>query len=586
MRTPSMNLRRVGLATMATSLVLGGSIATAGTAAAEADFDFTRIQGADRFETSAKTAAQFGTAETVILVSGQRGRYPDALTANYLAGLKDAPVLLTKLDETPTEVKKAMADLGAKNVIIVGGTGVVSEQQEKDLDGTYNVRRLAGADRFATASAVIAEGDEATTDTALLATGVDFADALGGGAVAFSEKMPLAITRPDDAPDNVVEELKKAGINKVLVLGGESVVSKAVVEELDKAGITLVERFAGKDRAETSALFAEYALKNFNLSDTAVNAASGYKKGDGADALGGAAFTGSQDRALLITNSNSAPGDGVLKFLGDHRDTLTEGIIFGAEGAVEKSVEYAMEKAVLGTGAQNAQTGELYDDVQEAIDAAEAGQTITVFGQNNPGFRVTKDDITIKGEDGASVSDAIVVQGVDGVTISGLSITPSNVGGQVAGIYLNDVNNAVISDNTVVGTNNGVGAGVINEIGGANEVVELTGNTFRDLQQGVYANPSADFTIDSNVFRNNAAGSANDVASVITNNRFLNNDEGIGLGGTDATVEGNEFANNSPDHVRDYTPQGTYDLEKMIEDNKFDEPVVVSQDGNAIQDES
>jgi putative cell wall-binding protein len=580
--------RRTGLAALATSLVLGGSVALAGSASAEAKFDLTRISGADRYETAAKTAKAFGTADTVILVSGESGRYPDALTANYLAGLKDAPVLLTRKDTTPTETKTAIKDAGAKNIIIVGGTSAVSQEQQDALTGTYNVRRIAGDDRYATAAAVIAEGDEAQGDTALLATGLNFADALGGGPVAFAEGMPLAITRPNDVPDNVVSELKKAGITKVLILGGKTAIGDAVEKELADNGITVKDRFAGTDRAETSALLAAYAIKNFGFSSTAVNVASGYVDGDGADALGGAPLTGKQERALLITKSRTAAGDGVTKFLGENAKTLTEGTIFGGEAALASSVEYAMEKAVIGSGAQNTKTGEMYGDVQSAIDEATKGDTITVFGPDNAGFLVKTAGLTITGDKGATVKSAIVVQGADDVTISGLTLTPSNVGGTTAGIYLNGVKNATIKDNAVQGSGQGAwaGAGVIYEIGGADEVATITGNTFDDLQQGVFANPTADFTIDSNVFRNNTSGSANDTASKITNNRFLNNDEGVGLGAAGSTVTGNFFANNSQDHVGDYTTDKSYDLAKMIEANSFDEAVVVTSDDQFIKDQS
>ena len=586
MSTPTVHFRRIGLATLATTMVLGGSVVAAGSASAEADFDFSRVAGANRYETAAKAAKEFGPANTVILASGEPGRYPDALTANYIAGLKNAPVLLTRQSETPAEVKKAISDSGAKNVILVGGPGAISEEQEKSLQGTYTVKRLAGADRFATAAKVIAEGDEAQGDTALLATGMDFPDALGGGPVAFAEKMPLAITRPEDAPDNVVSELKQAGINKVLVLGGKSAVSDAVVEELKNKGITVTERFAGKDRAETSGLLAEYAVKNYGFKDTAVNVASGYVKGDGADALGGAALTGKQDRTLLISKTDKDAGEGVLTFLKAHAQTLTEGIIFGGEGALTTAAENQMVQAVLGSGAQNARTGEYYNDVQAAIDEAEKGDTITVFGAENSGFRVTKSDLTIAAQDGAAVTSPIVIQNADDVTIDGFTIKPGDVGGQVAGVYLNNAEGIVLSGNTVQGADGTSGAGVINEIGGEDEVAEIKGNTFRALRQGVYANPTAEFLIDSNEFRGNMAGSANDVASTITNNKFINNDEGIGLGAKGSKVEGNYFANNQP-HVKDWTNDpAAYDLEAMIKVNEFDEAVKVSEDGTAIEDES
>lgn len=577
--------RRTGIAAAAVSLVLGTGLLTAGPAAAADGFDFDRIEGPNRYATSAKAATAFGQADTVILASGESGRYPDALTANYLSGLRNAPVLLTQQDETPEEVKKAISDIGADKVVIIGGPLSVSESQEKSLRGTYEVSRIAGQNRFDTAAQVIAEGDEARTDTALLATGMNFPDALGAGPVAFSQKMPLAITMPNDAPDDVVAELKKAGISKVLVLGGKNAVSDDVVQELENKGITLVERFAGGDRSETSTKFAEYAMTTYDIDETGINVASGVPRGDGADALSGAPLTGKQNRALLITSTDKAAGDAVLTFLGDHAEPLADGVIFGGENALAQSVEYAMEKAVLGSGAQNARSGDFYADVQSAIDAAEKDDTITVFGEDNGSFRVTKSDLTIQGEDGASVSGAAVIQGADDVTVAGLTVTPTAVANQVAGFYLNDVDGIVISDNEVVGTDRQTGAGVINETGGEPEVARISGNFLHDLRQGVYANPSAEFTITENDFRRNAAGSANDAKSVITNNKFINNDEGVGLAEPGSTVTDNEFANNDP-HVGDYTSDKAYDLEQIIEDNSFDEPVVVSEDDTQVRDES
>jgi hypothetical protein len=391
--------------------------------------------------------------------------------------------------------------------------------------------------------------------------------------------MPLAITRTDDMPDELVAELKKANIAKVVVLGGESAVSKAVLEELKAKGIEVVERVSGNDRAETSVELAEYAEENFtNLDTSAVNVASGYIKGDGADALGGAALTGKQQRALLITRSNNDAGDSIIGYLGDNAERIEEGTIFGGASALADSVEYAMEKAVLGSGAQNAKTGELYNDVAAAVADAEEGDTITVFGKDNSGFTVNKAGVTIKGEPGAAVTGVVQVQGVDEVTVTGLTIAPGTVANQGAGIYLDNAEDVTITDNTVEG-GQGVRAGVINTTGGEAEVATIEDNTFRNLTQGVFANPSAEFEIVDNVFQDNVAASANDTASVIRDNRFLNNDEGIGLGAKGSVVEGNSFAENNDVHVKDYpADQFEYDLAAMIDANEFDTEVVVDKD--------
>ena len=49
------------------------------------------------------------------------------------------------------------------DIIIVGGTGVVSAEQEESFKGTYKVRRISGDDRFATAAAVTSSGISAIT---------------------------------------------------------------------------------------------------------------------------------------------------------------------------------------------------------------------------------------------------------------------------------------------------------------------------------------------------------------------------------------------------------------------------------------
>ncbi len=574
--------RRVGLAALATSLVIGGTLAGAGTAHAKADFDLERLAGDNRYATSAKAAEEFGQANTVILASGEPGRYPDALAANYLAGLEKAPVLLTRKDTTPEVVRQAIKDSGARNIVIVGGESAVSSAQQEQLAKEYSVKRLSGDDRYGTAAAIIDNGGKAG-DTALLATGTNFPDALGGGPVAYAEDMPLAITKPGDMPNDVLASLKSAGVSKVLVLGGESAVGQAVVDELKKEGIEVTKRFAGSDRAETSALLARHAIANFGFDDKAVNVASGFVQGDGADALGGAAVTGKSQRALLITKSENTAGNAILAFLDDFSDSLAQGLIFGGTSALTQDLELTLEKAVLGSGAQVG--NELFDTPAEAVAAAKEGDTITVFGTDNEGFTVDKKGVTVKGENGAGVTSAIQVKGVDGVTVSDLVIKPSNVGGEVAGIYLDDAEGVTISGNTFQGTAQ-EGSGVINTTGGADEVATITNNTFVSLLRGTFANPTAEYTIDGNVFRDNKVGTANDAPAVITDNRFINNElEGIGLGVTGSEITGNSFKPHDV-YVADYTSEKSYDLKKVITDNTFDNDDEVTADDTKIVDKT
>ncbi len=127
---------------------------------------------------------------------------------------------------------------------------------------------------------------------------------------------------------------------------------------------------------------------------------------------------------------------------------------------------------------------------------------------------------------------------------------------------------------------------MINTSGGATEAATITANKLHKLTQGVFANPSAKFTIDGNDFRDNVAASANDEVSTITNNTFVNNGEGVGMSVAGSTVTGNSFANSSSDHVGDYTSDKAYDLQKIITDNTFDEAVVVTADDTKIVDKN
>src|SRR5665811_46972 len=107
-------------------------------------FVFDRLGGTDRYATSVATAQQFGHSTDVILASGVPGHYPDALTANYLAGAKHAPILLTQAASPPANIATQIAASGATHVWIVGGTTAISAAQAATLASKYTVTRLGG----------------------------------------------------------------------------------------------------------------------------------------------------------------------------------------------------------------------------------------------------------------------------------------------------------------------------------------------------------------------------------------------------------------------------------------------------------
>jgi len=240
-----------------------------------------------------------------------------------------APILLTRNGSTPPEVLAQIQASGARNIIIIGGSGVVADPQLTALQGAgYTVTRIAGVDRYATSARVIAAAGKPGGPTALLASGTVFADALGAGPLSYAKGLPLAITDPNALPAATLTALQNAGITHVLIVGGAASVTQHVRDQLTAAGITVSSPFAGADRSQTSTLLAQYEIAHYGFTNAAVNVASGSTTADGADALGGAALSGTQGRPLLITNNTNDPGS-ITTYLSTITATLTTGTLFG-----------------------------------------------------------------------------------------------------------------------------------------------------------------------------------------------------------------------------------------------------------------
>lgn len=348
MSSARKGLRRAGVGSLSALLAATAMTGLASTASATTDATFTRVAGADRYATSAAVAKMFSAPTDLILASGEPGHTVDALAASYLAGLKGAPILLTHLNTTPQSVMDQIKASGAKSIFIVGGTGAISAAQEQALkDAGYTVNRLSGADRFGTAADIINHGNKSAT--ALVATGLTFPDALGGGALAYAAGLPMALVRTDSVPADTLAALKNAGVTQVIILGGEGAVSAKVVAQLAAEGITVKDRIGGANRAATSAMLADYEIKNYGFTNTQANIASGYAFGDGADALGGAAFSGSKKTPLLITK-NATQADELAAWLQANAKTVAGGYVFGGPGAVADALVAQLQAAARNVG--------------------------------------------------------------------------------------------------------------------------------------------------------------------------------------------------------------------------------------------
>lgn len=88
----------------------------------------SRAAGASRYETSAAVIQHYGTPDaggTALLATG--ADFPDALAGAALAGLQDAPLLLTRPECTPAAVHALLAAQSPATTVVLGGTGAVSD---------------------------------------------------------------------------------------------------------------------------------------------------------------------------------------------------------------------------------------------------------------------------------------------------------------------------------------------------------------------------------------------------------------------------------------------------------------------------
>jgi putative cell wall-binding protein len=210
--------------------VIGGTGAVSESVASELATiaPVTRYGGADRYDTGLQIVdGTFTSSRTAILATGRS--FPDALAATGVAGSLNAPVILIDgvQSSVTAETLSALSGLGVTNVIIAGGTSVISTGIEAQLTSAgYSVTRYGGADRYSTAALMNTNFfPHGSTDTMFLATGTNFPDALAGAALAGRLGAPLYITTPGCAPTAIHDSVAALNPSKTAVLGGPTVVS-------------------------------------------------------------------------------------------------------------------------------------------------------------------------------------------------------------------------------------------------------------------------------------------------------------------------------------------------------------------------
>ncbi|HEX9767021.1 MAG TPA: cell wall-binding repeat-containing protein [Nitriliruptorales bacterium] len=211
------------------------------------------------------------------------------------------------------------------------------EHEDRDMMAQFRVvdlPRLAGKSRIETAVAITDARFAAPVPVAYIATARDFPDALAAGPAAGAQGGALLLTEPDHLPAASAAALDRLQPQRIVVLGGEAAVSRAVQAQLADHTSGAVTRLAGDDRYQTAArVSATYAEINAQ-----VYVASGLGF---ADALVGGAAAAARGAALLLTDPGYLP-DATVAAL--ERIQPSRIVLLGGAAAVGPAVEAELRR--------------------------------------------------------------------------------------------------------------------------------------------------------------------------------------------------------------------------------------------------
>lgn len=304
-----------------------------------------RYAGENRYDTNYKLVKEnLYEGDPVFIATG--AVYADALTVGPAAVNAGGSLVLTP----PKAMNPDMLDLlkakQPEEVYVIGGEGAVSADVAAQLEQATGkeVKRIGGVDRYETAEKILNEffvssEEGAGFDSAFVATGRDFPDALSASAAGGILHSPILLvkgTTQNNLSKTVTQILESEEVSEVNIVGGTGVVSQNLENNLRKD--YAVERLAGKDRYGTNLAINEF-INGGDAPEDSVASALWIATGKNfPDALSAAVPAGSGNGALVLSNGKCVMKEAVAWV--DHPTSWVNDVnLFGGESVLAKSVE-------------------------------------------------------------------------------------------------------------------------------------------------------------------------------------------------------------------------------------------------------
>lgn len=316
-----------------------------------------RLAGESAADTSARIATEAFPEGSEWVVIARDDDFADAMSATGLAGVLNAPIVLTDRYSLSDAAARAVQALGAKKAYIIGGTGAIPGDIEGGLAtfGCQTQDRIFGYDSWDTSTECakkIAEHGGNPGSNAVVAMSTNFQDALSISSYAYKYQVPIFL-ETDEAHGRQLTEAAASAIKElsgtIYVPGGNGAVPQASVEEVfDRERVV---RLSGWDGYDTSNQIATYMVEHGLLSPSTICLASGAPDPKGVDALAGAALAGKAGGVVLLTNANprfgsistttieGADSEGTSAFLPSHVKDVEQAYILGGKAVMPAELQ-------------------------------------------------------------------------------------------------------------------------------------------------------------------------------------------------------------------------------------------------------
>lgn len=201
-------------------------------------------------------------------------------------------------------------------------------------------RRLAGTDRYATAAAIAQDTFPSGSRTAVLASAINFPDALASAYLTGRLRAPVLLTEAGRLTGTTERALSGLSVSGVTIVGGTDVVSENVAARLRELGYE-VTRVAGGDRYATARAIAEVFPPEFVGQLGSGGRTAIVASGEGfADALAGAPVSFSESFPVLLTPKAALSPDAAAAF---DRLGIRQVLLLGGPAAVSDAVQAEIE---------------------------------------------------------------------------------------------------------------------------------------------------------------------------------------------------------------------------------------------------